>query len=70
MTDERKPEDAAEEMELDIEDRDATRSEEEVAEQQDLNQGMSTGTRDSTRHGVNWGRSYKTHPKPAAPKKP
>jgi len=29
-------------------------------EQQDLNQGMATGTHDSTRHGVNWGRAYQT----------
>jgi hypothetical protein len=33
-----------------------------------LNQGMDTGTHDSTRHGVEWGRSYRTRPKKAEPK--
>jgi hypothetical protein len=28
------------------------------SEQQDLNQGMDTGTHDSVRHGVNWGPAY------------
>ena len=28
-------------------------------EEQDLNQGMDTGTHDSTRHGVAWGPSYR-----------
>jgi hypothetical protein len=28
--------------------------------QQDLNQGMSTGTHGSVRHGVNWGSAYQT----------
>jgi hypothetical protein len=39
------------------------RQEERVAgehiEQQDLNQGMDTGTHSSTRFGVNWGSSYR-----------
>jgi hypothetical protein len=30
----------------------------ERTEQQDLNQGMDTGTHDSTRHGVAWGPAY------------
>jgi hypothetical protein len=36
------------------------RSTVERNEQQDLNQGMATGTHDSTRHGVNWGAAYRT----------
>jgi hypothetical protein len=34
----------------------------EQIEQQDLNQGMDTGTHDSTRHGVDWGKSYQDRP--------
>jgi hypothetical protein len=30
----------------------------ERIEQQDLNQGMDTGTHDSIRRGINWGSSY------------
>ena len=41
------------------EDREAERRESEEVEQQDLNQGMDTGTHDSTRHGVDWGASYR-----------
>jgi hypothetical protein len=37
------------------EERDAERRDAERAQQQDLNQGMDTGTHDSVRHGVNWG---------------
>ncbi len=29
-------------------------------EQQDLNQGMDTGTHGSVRHGVDWGSAYQT----------
>jgi hypothetical protein len=32
----------------------------EQNERQDLNQGMTTGMHDSTRHGVNWGPAYRT----------
>jgi hypothetical protein len=35
--------------------RDLGRSEAERTRQQDLNQGMDTGTTDTVRHGVNWG---------------
>jgi hypothetical protein len=42
------------------EDREEGRRESEEAEQKDLNQGMDTGTHDSTRHGVEWGASYRT----------
>ncbi len=31
--------------------------------QQDLDQGMQTGTQDATYTGINWGSSYKTKPK-------
>jgi hypothetical protein len=34
----------------------------EGIEQQDLNQGMDTGTHSSTRHGVDWGASYRVRP--------
>jgi hypothetical protein len=50
------------------EDRGEERHTAEEIEQQDLNQGMDTGTHDSTRHGVEWGRSYRTRPKKAEPK--
>jgi hypothetical protein len=41
---------------------------EEVAEQKDLNQGMSTGTYDSERLGVNWPASYRRKLTPAEDK--
>lgn len=34
----------------------------ERIEQQDLNQGIDTGTHSSARHGVNWGPSYRVSP--------
>ena len=34
----------------------------EQIEQQNLNQGMDTGTHDSTKHGVDWGKSYQVRP--------
>jgi hypothetical protein len=34
----------------------------ERIEQQDLNQGMDTGAHSSTRHGVDWGPSYRVRP--------
>jgi hypothetical protein len=37
------------------EERDAERRGAERVQQQDLNQGIDTGTHDSVRHGVNWG---------------
>ncbi len=43
----------------DEKDREQEEQVDEVAEQKDLNQGMSTGTHDSTRHGVNWPASYR-----------
>jgi hypothetical protein len=41
---------------------DELRHTDEQIEQQDLNQGMDTGTHDSTRHGVDWGKSYQVRP--------
>ena len=39
--------------------RDEGRQEGDRSEQQDLNQGMDTGTHESTRYGVNWPASYR-----------
>jgi len=51
------------------EDREESRHEAEHTEQQDLNQGgTDTGTHDSTRHGVEWGRAYRTRAKEIKPK--
>lgn len=47
----------ADEMEQEMEERDDSRLEYDRAEREDLNQGMATGTHDSTRRGVNWGPS-------------
>ena len=47
-------------LESGVEDREQIRRSDEQAERQDLNQGMSTGTHDTQRHGVNWGASYKS----------
>ncbi len=65
-TDERNSK-AAEEMESEMEDRDAARAQDDRAEQEDLTQGMDTGTHDSTHRGVKWGPSYRVRPKPAQP---
>jgi hypothetical protein len=58
----------AEDMESKMEERDEGRSEHQRIEQQDLNQGIDTGTHDSTRSGVNWPASFKTHPMEEKPK--
>ncbi len=50
-----------------MEDRVEGRREDERAKQQDLNQGMETGTHDSNRSGINWGPSYKTPAKRSKP---
>lgn len=42
---------------------DELRHTDQQIEQQDLNQGFDTGTHDSTRHGVDWGKSYQARPK-------
>ena len=41
------------------EDREERRRSDEQNEQEELNQGMSTGTHDSKRSGVDWGDSYR-----------
>jgi hypothetical protein len=41
-----------------MEQREDGRREHEGGVQQDLNQGMDTGTHDNTRRGINWGPSY------------
>jgi hypothetical protein len=64
----KKPE-AADSMESEMEDRDENRRQDERAERQDLNQGMETGTHDSARFGVKWGRSYRVPSKPVGPNK-
>ena len=50
---------AANELEADIVDREDSRIQNEQAVQQDLNQGMETGTHDSERSGIKWGPSYR-----------
>jgi hypothetical protein len=41
-----------------VEEREETRRTSDRNEQQDLNQGMSTGSHDTTRTGVDWPSSY------------
>jgi hypothetical protein len=43
----------------DEKDREESRIADDLAEQEDLNQGMDTGTHESTRLGVNWPASYR-----------
>jgi Protein of unknown function (DUF2934) len=50
---------AEEELRQEVELRDEERVTEEQIEQQDLNQGMDTGTHSSTHRGVNWSPSYR-----------
>jgi hypothetical protein len=47
-----------EDLEAGEDQKDELRHTDEQIEQQDLNQGMDTGTHDSTRHGVDWGKSF------------
>jgi hypothetical protein len=42
------------------EEREQGRRTSELDQQEDLNQGMTTGTHNTERHGVDWGRSYRT----------
>jgi len=53
---------AEEELRQEMELRQEGRLTGEGIEQQDLNQGMDTGTHSSTRHGVDWGPSYRVRP--------
>ena len=59
MSDEKNSKSLPEDLEGAQEDREELRRDADDAVLQDLDQGMSTGTHDSTRHGVNWGRAYK-----------
>jgi hypothetical protein len=54
-----KESEVAEDLNSELEKRDDNRREDERSEQQDLNQGMETGTHDSTGRGINWGPSYR-----------
>ena len=47
-------------LEAETEDMQERRQEGEREEQQDMNQGTSTGTHDTVRHGVKWRDSYKS----------
>ena len=49
-----------EDLEAGEDQKDELRHADEQIEQQDLNQGMDTGTHDSTRHGVDWGKSFQS----------
>lgn len=49
----------ANEMELEMEDRQNARREHEREGLEDLNQGFQTGTYDSRKAGVKWGPSYR-----------
>jgi hypothetical protein len=53
---------AADSLEADASARDEDRSEADRDQQQDLDQGMDTGTHDSERTGINWGDDYKVRP--------
>jgi hypothetical protein len=56
----RKPVTSEEDLEAGEDQKDELRHADEQIEQQDLNQGFDTGTHDSTRHGVDWGKSYQS----------
>ena len=53
---------AEQELRQEVELRQEERHTSERIEQQDLNQGMDTGTHSSTHLGVNWGPSYRMKP--------
>jgi len=53
---------AEQELRQDVELRQEERHTSERIEQQNLNQGMDTGTHSSTHLGVNWGSSYRMKP--------
>jgi hypothetical protein len=56
------------EIEADQDEHEQERVENELDEQQDLNQGMSTGTHSTTKSGANWPRSYRGKLTPAKKK--
>jgi hypothetical protein len=49
-----------EDLEAGEDQKDELRHTDEQIEQQDLNQGLDTGTHDSTRYGVDWGKSFQS----------
>jgi hypothetical protein len=51
-----------------VEEREEGRRTSDRKEQQDLNQGMSTGSHDTTRTGVDWPSSYRVHTDAGQPK--
>ena len=53
---------AEEDLRREMEQREKGRHTIERSEQQDLNQGMDTGTHSSIHRGVNWGPSYRVKP--------
>lgn len=57
----------ANEMGAEMDEREEGRLQDERTEQEDLNQGMATGTHDSTHRGVKWPPSYRTRSKAAKP---
>jgi hypothetical protein len=60
MTEELKRDEAADELETAIEERDLNRREHETMLQKEVNQDVQTGTNDATHPGIKWGASYKT----------
>ena len=60
---------AAEGLESEADQRDGGRLEAERDEQEDLNQGMQTGTHDAIHTGIRWGSSYRIKESTANPKK-
>jgi flagellar biosynthesis/type III secretory pathway protein FliH len=60
---------AAEALESDADERDEGRLEAERDEQEDLNQGMQTGTHDAFHSGIKWGSSYRIKESTTTPKK-
>jgi len=65
-TDERKN-DAANQLESEMEQRDQERALNDRAQREDLNQGMDTGTHDSIHRGVNWAPEFSVRPRPNKP---
>jgi hypothetical protein len=64
--DERKNE-AANQLESEMKERDDARTVDDRAEREDLNQGMDTGTHDSIHRGVNWAPEFSIRPRTNKP---
>jgi hypothetical protein len=54
-TSEQTEQEVASDLEAEVEQREEGRREDDLIEQQELNQGMDTGTRDSSFEGIPWG---------------